>query len=82
MTTEQNNTYGEYIIIKAEESGVTISAVPFEDKENEYPVRLDDGELFVLHLDTRFRGYKIRGKVEVITKLGTLKGYSSLIVGS
>ena len=82
MENEKIHTNGDYVIVKAEESGVTISLIPHDGNGADPSIRLDEGELLLMHLDNRIRGYKIRGKVELVTKLGSVKGHSSLIVGS
>ena len=79
---EKTNELLEIAVIKAEENGVTISAVSTENGETELPVRLDEGEVFIMLISKTVRGYKIRGKVLVKTSLGDIKGSSTLIVGS
>ena len=80
MDVEKDQIYTDIAVVKAEENGVTISSVVHEGADIEQPIRLDEGELFIMHLGNSVRGYKIRGKVEILTRLGTLKGYSKLIV--
>jgi hypothetical protein len=82
MESEKNRNNTDYVIVRAGENGVTISAVPNENSPGEPPIRLDEGELIILHLNKNIRGYRIRGKVELITSLGIVEGHSSLIVGS
>ena len=82
MDSELKDISHEIVIIKAEENGVTISPVAHEDAQIESPVRLDEGELFIMILNSGLRGYKLRGQVELQTRLGTIKGHSNLIVES
>jgi hypothetical protein len=72
----------EIAIIKAEENGVTICAVTSENIEPDPPVRLDNGEVYLMLISRSVRGYKIRGRVLVLTSLGEIHGSSSLIIGS
>jgi hypothetical protein len=72
----------EIAIIKAEENGVTICAVTSENCDSDPPVRLDIGEVYLMLINRSVRGYKIRGKVLVLTSLGEIHGSSSLIIGS
>ncbi|MFH1514141.1 MAG: trp RNA-binding attenuation protein MtrB [bacterium] len=80
MNAEKNNIHTDFVIIEALENGVTISSVASDDSDLELPVRLDEGELFIMKINSSSRGYKIRGKVELHTTLGVIEGHSSLIV--
>ncbi len=82
MDIEKNNSNNEYVIVKALENGVTISAIAHDDSESEMPVRLDVGELYIMRINSSLRGYKLRGEVELQTKLGIIKGDSNIIVES
>jgi hypothetical protein len=82
MDIEKNNSKSDYVIVKALENGVTISAIALEDSDTEMPVRLDEGELYIMRINPSLRGYKLRGDVELQTKLGIIKGDSNIIVES
>jgi len=83
MEVESRRRSNEFAIVRAEESGVTVYAVPFENGEpHQPPVRLDAGELYIMLISDSVRGYKIRGKVELLSRFGTIKGESKLIVQS
>lgn len=84
MSPEQDHYKhsSEIAVIKAEENGVTICAVTSENCEPDPPVRLDNGEVYLMLISKAVRGYKIRGRVLVLTSLGEIHGSSSLIIGS
>ena len=82
MDIEKHNLDSDYVIVKALENGVTISVVAHDDSENEMPVRLDEGELYIMRINSTLRGYKLRGDVELQTKFGVIKGESNIIVES
>ena len=80
MDSENRHPAQEIAIIRAEESGVTIFPLPWEGGEPLSPIRLDAGELFIMLINDHVRGYKLRGKVELLTRLGRIEGRSKLIV--
>ena len=82
MEVDPKRKANEFAIVRAEESGVTIFPVLYENTEPQPPVRLDNGELFILLINDTVRGYKIRGKVELLSRFGTIKGESKIIVQS
>lgn len=82
MDMERYNSDSDYVIVKALENGVTISVVVHDDSESESPVRLDEGELYIMRINSTLRGYKLRGEVELQTKFGVIKGESNIIVES
>ena len=82
MDIEKNNSNSEYVIVKALENGVTISVVAHDESESEMPVRLDEGELYIMLINPSLRGYKLRGEVELQTMFGVIKGDSNIIVES
>ena len=79
---DHHKSSSEIAVIRAEENGVTICAVASENCEPDPPVRLDNGEVYLMLIGKSVRGYKIRGKVMVLTSLGEIHGSSSLIIGS
>lgn len=82
MDADSRRRSSEFAIVRAEESGVTVYAVPGDngDSPHQPPVRLDAGELYIMLISDSVRGYKIRGKVELLSRFGSIKGESKLIV--
>lgn len=65
-----------YLLIRALENNVTITTIELSEgvRGSAVPERLQAGEIFVLFLDGRVQGYKIRGNAEVYSAYGTILG--------
>ena len=65
-----------YLLIKALDDTVTITTIELAEgmRGSTMPERLKAGEIFVLYLDGRVLGYRIRGNAEVYSQFGTIAG--------
>jgi len=69
-----NNTVGDYVVVRAEESGVTIwgltrgSTTKFHHTE-----KLDAGEVYIAQFTEITSAIKIRGKAKLYTKHGIVE---------
>lgn len=65
-----------FLLIRALENNVTISVIEMAEgvKGTTMPERLNAGEVFVLFLDGKVHGYKIRGNAEIHSPYGTIAG--------
>jgi transcription attenuation protein (tryptophan RNA-binding attenuator protein) len=65
---------GEYIVVRALEDGVTIIGLT-RGKETKFnhSEKLDRGEVMILQFTEHTSAMKIRGKAEILTKLGEVK---------
>lgn len=72
----------QYLIIKALEDGVSITSIELAEgvRGSSMPERLKAGEVFILYLDGRVQGYKIRGNAEVYSQFGKVEGTARVIV--
>ncbi len=69
----QNTGEGEYIAVKAMESGVQIIGLTRgEDTKSHHIEKLDGGEVLVAQFTDRTSAIKIRGNAEVYTKFGKI----------
>ena len=65
--------YGEYIVIKALENGVTIIGLTRgNDTKFHHTEKLDKGEIMIAQFTEHTSAIKIRGKAQVLTKHGQL----------
>jgi transcription attenuation protein (tryptophan RNA-binding attenuator protein) len=65
---------GDYVVVRALEDGVTIIGLT-RGKETRFnhTEKLDRGEVMLLQFTEHTSAMKIRGKAEVLTKLGMIK---------
>ncbi len=68
-----DNIQAEYVVVKALEDGVTIIGLT-RGKETKFnhTEKLDNGEILVAQFTEHTSAIKIRGKVEVLTKHGSV----------
>jgi transcription attenuation protein (tryptophan RNA-binding attenuator protein) len=65
---------GEYVVIKALENGVTIFALTRGvDTKFHHSEKLDKGEIMIAQFTEHTSAIKIRGRVELLTKHGSIK---------
>ncbi|WP_134220189.1 MULTISPECIES: trp RNA-binding attenuation protein MtrB [Pelotomaculum] len=65
---------GEYVVIKALENGVTIIGLTRgRDTKFHHSEKLDKGEIMIAQFTEHTSAIKIRGRVELLTKHGSLK---------
>lgn len=70
---EINNTYDDYIVIKAEEDGVTIIGITRgKDTRFHHTEKLDKGEVYIAQFTEITSAMKIRGKAVIYTKHGAV----------
>jgi len=64
---------GEYIVVKALEDGVTIIGLTRgKDTRFHHSEKLDMGEVMIAQFTEHTSAMKIRGKAEILTKVGTV----------
>ncbi len=69
-----NILYGEYVVVKALENGVTIIGLTRgKDTKFHHSEKLDKGEVMVAQFTEHTSAIKIRGKAQVITKYGSIQ---------
>ncbi len=65
---------GEYVVVRALEDGVTIIGLTRgRDTRFHHTEKLDQGEVMLFQFTEHTSAMKIRGKAEILTKLGNLK---------
>lgn len=65
---------GEYVVVRALEDGVTIIGLTRgKDTRFHHTEKLDQGEVMLFQFTEHTSAMKIRGKAEVLTKLGTIR---------
>lgn len=70
---ENDSIANDYIVIKALENGVTIIGLTRgRDTKFHHTEKLDDGEVFIAQFTEVISAMKIKGKAEILTKLGRL----------
>lgn len=68
---EYENVTGEYLVVKAEEDGVTIIGLTRgRDTRFHHTEKLDRGEVYIMQFTEMTSAMKIRGKATVYTKHG------------
>ena len=74
-TVQHEDIYGEYLVVKALEDGVTIIGLTRgKDTKFHHTEKLDRGEIMVFQFTEHTSAIKIRGHAEVLTKHGTVIG--------
>ncbi|TEB04807.1 Transcription attenuation protein MtrB [Pelotomaculum schinkii] len=74
MLQEMWEITGEYVVIKALENGVTIIGLTRgRDTKFHHSEKLDKGEIMIAQFTEHTSAIKIRGRVELLTKHGSLK---------
>lgn len=74
MEQEGRPILGDYIIVKAEENGVTIIGLTRgEDTKFHHTEKLDRGEVMLAQFTEHTSAIKIRGKAKIFTKHGNLE---------
>ncbi|MFH5184746.1 trp RNA-binding attenuation protein MtrB [Paenibacillus sp. TAB 01] len=70
----QNQTQGDYFVIKAKENGVqVIGLTRGQDTRFHHTEKLDKNEIMIAQFTAHTSAVKIRGKAEVMTKFGIMK---------
>ncbi len=74
MDSLEDKISGEYVAIKAEESGVTIIGLTRgRDTKFHHTEKLDKGELLLAQFTENTSAIKIRGKATVYCRYGTIQ---------
>lgn len=74
MTAALGDTSGEYVVIKALENGVTIIGLTRgKDTKFHHSEKLDKGEIMIAQFTEYTSAIKIRGKVELLTRHGSIQ---------
>lgn len=74
MPVTFGDTSGEYVVIKALENGVTIIGLTRgKDTKFHHSEKLDKGEIMIAQFTEHTSAIKIRGKVELLTRHGSIR---------
>lgn len=74
MPVTIGDTSGEYVVIKALENGVTIIGLTRgKDTKFHHSEKLDKGEIMIAQFTEHTSAIKIRGKVEMLTRHGSIR---------
>jgi transcription attenuation protein (tryptophan RNA-binding attenuator protein) len=74
MEREDRPILGDYIMVRAEENGVTIIGLTRgKDTKFHHTEKLDRGEVMLAQFTEHTSAIKIRGKAKIFTKHGTLE---------
>ncbi|MDD2211763.1 MAG: trp RNA-binding attenuation protein MtrB [Clostridia bacterium] len=74
MEREDRPILGDYIMVRAEENGVTIIGLTRgKDTRFHHTEKLDRGEVMLAQFTEHTSAIKIRGKAKIFTKHGTLE---------
>ena len=66
---------GRYIVVKALEDGVVIMGLTRgKDTRSHHSERLDAGEVLIAQFTELTAAIKVRGRAEIMTDVGSLKG--------
>ena len=84
MSAEEQNLHREpliapqeYVLVKAEENGVTISGLTRgKDTRLSHSEKLDQGEVMLLQFTQHISAVKVRGKARIYTKHGIIEAGS------
>lgn len=69
----EQTVQGEYVVIKALEDGVTIIGLTRgKDTRFHHSEKLDMGEVMIAQFTEHTSAIKIRGKAEILTKVGSV----------
>lgn len=72
-TFRPDNVFGEYVVVKALEDGVTIIGLTRgKDTRFHHTEKLDRGEVMLFQFTQHTSAMKIRGRAEILTKHGAL----------
>lgn len=73
MDLEQDRMQGDYIIIKAEESGVNIIGLTRgRDTKFHHTEKLDKGEVLIAQFTENTSAIKVRGKARILSRYGEI----------
>ncbi len=74
MEQDKENILGSYIVIKAEENGVTIIGLTRgRDTKFHHTEKLDKGEVMIAQFTEVTSAIKIRGKARILSSYGEIK---------
>lgn len=74
MPVTFGDTSGEYVVIKALENGVTIIGLTRgKDTKFHHSEKLDKNEIMIAQFTEYTSAIKIRGKVEMLTRHGSIR---------
>lgn len=74
MPVTTGDTSGEYVVIKALENGVTIIGLTRgKDTKFHHSEKLDKGEVMIAQFTEYTSAIKIRGRVELLTRHGSIR---------
>jgi transcription attenuation protein (tryptophan RNA-binding attenuator protein) len=69
----EETVQGEYIVIRALEDGVTIIGLTRgKDTRFHHSEKLDSGEVMIAQFTEHTSAIKVRGKAQILTKVGTV----------
>ena len=69
----EETVQGEYVVIKALEDGVTIIGLTRgKDTRFHHSEKLDSGEVMIAQFTEHTSAIKVRGKAQILTKVGTV----------
>ncbi|HEX9061372.1 MAG TPA: trp RNA-binding attenuation protein MtrB [Clostridia bacterium] len=73
MENKEDNIFGEYIVIKAEESGVNIIGLTRgRDTKFHHTEKLDKGEVLLVQFTENTSAVKVRGKAAIFCRHGEI----------
>lgn len=71
--TDENSINGDYIVVKAEQDGVSIIGLTRgTDTRLHHTEKLDKGEVYIAQFTNTTSAIKIRGKAKLYTKFGDI----------
>jgi len=74
---EESPVYGDYLVVKALENGVTIIGLTRgKDTKFHHSEKLDKGEIMVAQFTEHTSAMKIRGRAQIWTKHGVMESGS------
>lgn len=73
MDNENDKTLGEYVVIKAEENGVTVIGLTRgRDTKFHHTEKLDKGEVLLAQFTDNTSAIKVRGKSKILCRHGEI----------
>ncbi|MGI6712483.1 MAG: trp RNA-binding attenuation protein MtrB [Bacillota bacterium] len=79
MDTGNYNPTSEYVVIKAQEDGVTIIGLTRgKDTRFHHSEKMDKGEIMIAQFTEHTSAIKIRGRATIFTKHGTVESGKSV----